>query len=265
MLLAWVVSALVAALPLVSGLWVAVGYTGHFVFTKHDRPTLAAYWRAFWLEWLANVRTWAAYPLALMPVRAWPQYEPRAGPPIALVHGYLMNRASMFAMRRALKRHGFGNVVFIEPRPLLAALETQAQMMAGQLRRLSAWADKRPVTVIAHSQGGLIARVACANVLDLPVQLIVSIGSPHAGTIMARPMLSPNGMQMRLGSPFLQRLPPPVVRYVSIYSNLDNIVFPKETSRLGRSIEVTGLGHHALCVSRRVVDHVVGALCEISA
>ncbi len=260
MIVAWIVFGLVSALLFVAALWVAVGYTGHFIFTREARPSVLAYFRAFWPEWWASVRTWAAYPLAMLPVRSWPSFDARGGAPIVLVHGYMMNRASMFAMRRALVRNGYRNVLYVEPRPNMAALERQAEMFAGEVRRVSAWADNAPVTVIAHSQGGIIARVAIARHADLPVALVVSIGSPHAGTVMARPMTSPNGVQMRLGSAFLKDLPPPRVPFVSIYSNLDNIAFPKETSQFGRSIELRGLGHHALCVSSEVVQHVLAEL-----
>jgi triacylglycerol esterase/lipase EstA (alpha/beta hydrolase family) len=260
MIAAWIVFALMSALLFGSALWVGIGYTGHFFVTKQARPGLGAYVRAFSGEWWANVRTWAAYPLAWLPVGAPAAFDKAGGVPIVLVHGYMMNRTAMYALRRALVRHGFRNVVYIEPRPKTASLEKQADMFASALRRVSAWADEAPVTIIAHSQGGLIARIATVRHADLPVAQIISIGSPHAGTVLAGPTFTANGVQMRWGSAFLKGLPPPRVRFTSIYSNLDNIVFPKESSVLGESIEVIGLGHHAMCMSPKVLEHVLAAL-----
>jgi pimeloyl-ACP methyl ester carboxylesterase len=186
-------------------------------------------------------------------------YVRDGGPPIALLHGYMMNRSSMAWMAKGLKRRGHANVVSLEARPHRAMLEVQAEALARDLRRLSEHAGGVKVVVIAHSQGGLLARIAVTREPDLPVAGVITIGSPHAGTVLASVVRSPNGRQMRWNSPFLRELPAPPVPFVSIYSDLDNIVFPKETSKLGRSIELPGLGHHALCFSPRVLDAVLDA------
>jgi len=262
MLIAWVVFAFVSAILFMSALWVAIGYAGHFVATKAARPSLGEYVLAYCQEWWSNVRTWSAHPVAWLPAPRWDTYDAAKGIPIAMVHGYMMNRGCFFAMHRMLRHNGYGNLVYIEPRPLLAAIETQADAFADEVRKLSAWAGNRKVAIIGHSQGGLVARVAMVRHPDLPVALIISIGSPHGGTVLVRATRSPNGVQMRWGSPFLKSLPPPVVPFVSIYSDLDNIVFPKESSQLGQSIEVHGLGHHSLCLSPKVTPHVLAALAN---
>lgn len=235
--------------------WVGAGYAMHWRASGPHAPGDAkAYVSTAVGEWVATLRTWAVFGSGVFKSGVWRDYSPEAGPPIALVHGYMMNRSSMAWIAGALQRRGLGNLVLLEPRPKFAPLETQADWLAAEVRRLSEHCGGAKVVLIAHSQGGLLSRIAAQRHPDLPLQRIFTIGSPHMGTLMAARSRTPNGLQMRYKSPFLQALTAPVVPICSIYSDLDNIVFPKETSCLGESIELHGIGHHALCFSEQVVD-----------
>ncbi len=251
--------ALVATTAAVAAAWVAIGYGAHWRATPIGRPNLGNYLRAFVPEWLATIRTWVSYPTALIPVGPFAPFVLDGGPPIALIHGYMMNRSSMAWIGKQLRARGYANVTSLEARPHAATMEVQASALAQDIRRWSEHAGGARVVIVAHSQGGLLTRVALSIDKELPIAGVVTIGSPHAGTVMAQAARTANAKQMRYGSEFLRGLPKPEVPFVSIYSDLDNIVFPKETSRYGRCVELPGIGHHALCFSPEVLSAVVAA------
>ena len=242
--------------------WVAIGYGTHWRTTAKGRPTLRSYLRAFGPEWVSTIRTWVGYPSALMPVGPFAPFVAGGGPPIALIHGYMMNRSSMAWIGKQLRARGYANVTSLEARPHAATMEVQAEALAQDIRRWSEHAGGVKVIIVAHSQGGLLTRVALSKDPTLPIAGVVTIGSPHAGTVMAQAARTANAKQMRYGSEFLRDLPKPEVPFVSIYSDLDNIVFPKETSRFGRCVELPGIGHHALCFSPAVLSAVVEAFAD---
>ena len=80
---------------------------------------------------------------------------------------------------------------------------------------------------------------------------LVTIASPHFGTVHARLGGGPNARQMHRGSRFLLELGEkegekgPACRVVSIYSPHDNLVAPQQTSRLpwATNIAIPGRGH----------------------
>lgn len=242
--------------------WVAIGYSVHWRTAASARPPLRRYARAFVPEWLATIRTWVGYPSGMTALGPFAPVVADGGPPIALIHGYMMNRSSMAWFAKQLRARGYENVTSLEARPHAATMETQAEALAQDIRRYSEHAGGVPIIVVAHSQGGLLTRVALARDPSLPVRGVVTVGSPHAGTVMAQVSRTPNARQMRYGSQFLKELPEPSVPFVSIYSDLDNIVFPKETSRFGRCVELPGIGHHALCFSPEVLEAVVEAFAD---
>jgi triacylglycerol esterase/lipase EstA (alpha/beta hydrolase family) len=101
--------------------------------------------------------------------------------------------------------------------------------------------------------GGIAARLYLAEHGAGRVAGLVTIASPHAGTILARLAPGANARQMERGSAFLAALAAREAGCApcdatSIYSPHDNLVWPHETSRLAwaRSVALPGLGHVAI-------------------
>ena len=100
----------------------------------------------------------------------------------------------------------------------------------------------RPPLLVGHSMGGLSARSwlagqADATAADARVAGVVTIGTPHLGTWMARFGLTTNTRQMRRGSDWLRALAArePAerrARFTCFYGHADNIVFPASTATL---------------------------------
>ena len=91
------------------------------------------------------------------------------------------------------------------------------------------------------------------------VAAMVTIGTPHGGTWLARFSSRPNGRQMRLVSEWLHTLSldeshqplPPITCW---YSNCDNVVFPPSTATLPGADNrfVPGKAHVALAFQPEV-------------
>lgn len=124
---------------------------------------------------------------SLLP-RRW-RRPPRPRFPVVLAHGVLgfdevglgPNRHAYFrGVRDALERDGCRVIV-----PRLPAVGSIAER-AASLARVVAEVDARRVNVLAHSMGGLDARLAIATLgLDRKVAALVTVGTPHRGSPIA--------------------------------------------------------------------------------
>ncbi len=167
---------------------------------------------------------------------------------VVLVHGFVCNRGLWNPWMAALRARGipFAAVTLT---PVLGAIDSYAPLIEAAVQRLAA-ATGQPPLIVGHSMGGLAARAwlrdhagakRCAG--------IVTIGTPHNGTWLARFAFSRNGRQMKQGSNWLTALNEgpgaAVVPFDCYYSNCDNIVFPACTAtRPGASNRhLGGRGH----------------------
>jgi triacylglycerol lipase len=86
--------------------------------------------------------------------------------------------------------------------------------------------------IFAHSMGGLAVRRWWAERGDAArVHQLVTLGTPHRGTWLARFAMTHNARQMRVGSAWLRTLaarepPDRAAGLTCFYSHCDNIVFP---------------------------------------
>jgi triacylglycerol lipase len=195
-----------------------------------------------------------------------------AGTPIVLVHGIGDNRSAFAVLRRTLRRRGFGRISTVNYSPLTSDIREAAKYLARHVDRVRAQTDYEHVFVVGHSLGGVIARyyVQCLGG-DAHVNILVTLGSPHAGTQLAR--LAPLGVarQLRPGSDVMAELADPCqcrTRFVAIYSDRDEVVVPNSSARLDHPdlivsrVKVHGVGHLSLLVDRDVVLRVAEALSE---
>lgn len=157
---------------------------------------------------------------------------PGEPPPLVLIHGYHCNRGFWWWLRRRLLAAG-RQVATISLEPIFADIDAYADQLAGRVdvvRRVTG-ADR--VVLVGHSMGGVVARAYVRRYGAAAVARVVSLGSPHHGSVLADHFgLGPNGRQMRRGSAWLQALEreSPNVPSVSIYSVHDNFVVPQRSS-----------------------------------
>lgn len=200
-----------------------------------------------------------------------PSPQPDTAPPVVLLHGFVDNRSVFVLLRRVLGRQG-RRVEALNHSPLTCDIRTAAEVLGRYVEELCARSGQRRVDLVGHSLGGLIGRYYVQRLGgDARIRTLVTLGTPHSGT-RAVPLLDihPVIRQMRPESDVIAELALPApgcrTRFVSFWSDLDQVMAPLETARLdhpdlrARNIAVTGIGHLALPVHPAVTAGIRAAL-----
>ena len=199
-----------------------------------------------------------------------------AGTPILLVHGMADNRAIFTVLRRRLRRRGFDRVRTVNYSPVTNDIRQAARRLAEEVEALVAESGHERVHVVGHSLGGLIARyyVQCLGG-DERVHTLVTLGSPHAGSLHAHLLPVRVCRQLRRGSDLYEELEAPApgcrTRFVAFWSDLDQLILPRDSARLdhpdlgARNVLVRGVGHMSIPVDRRVVHEISIMLSQLDA
>jgi predicted alpha/beta hydrolase family esterase len=146
----------------------------------------------------------------------------------------------------------------------------RAAQLDREIERIAAGTGREKLVLVCHSMGGLAARAyLCGHGADRVAKLI-TIASPHHGTLHALFAAGANARQMHRGSRFLAEIcaneaeRAPQCGVTSIYSPHDNLVAPQETSRLAwaKNIAIPGFGHLDMLRSRRLFEVVLEELRE---
>jgi hypothetical protein len=191
--------------------------------------------------------------------------------PVLLVHGLIDNRSVFSVMQRSLRRRGFAHVCTWNYSPLLTDIARGAADLGAHIERVCAQTGYERVHVVGHSLGGLIARYHVQRQGgDRRVESLVTLGTPHEGSLLAHVVPTPLIRQLRPGSPVLQELTEPApgfrTKVAAIYSDLDQVVLPTRSGRCehadlaARNVLVRGIGHMSLPRHRLVVDEVAATL-----
>ena len=196
-----------------------------------------------------------------------------AGTPILLIHGIMDNRSVFTVFRRALRRRGFGVVHAVNYGLLTGDLREAARDLRDHVEKLCEATGADKVHIVGHSLGGVIARYFVQRLGgSARVDTLVTLGSPHSGTLGAYLIPTGLGHQLRPGSPPLTELAEPApgctTRFLVVWSRMDQMVVPQRNARLQHpdldvaQLELRDVGHLALPIDRRVVRWVVDALCR---
>jgi pimeloyl-ACP methyl ester carboxylesterase len=172
--------------------------------------------------------------------------------PVLLVHGVLCNAGVWVRFARYLRRHGVTGLYSLSYGPPLASIDTFAAQLARKIDAIVAATGAPRVTIVAHSMGGLVARAYVRRHGSARIARIVTIGSPHHGSMLAWFFPGQALSQMRPGNPWLAELnaerPDPALRLLSLWSWHDSMVAPQTSSELPGAVEIVlaGIGHNAL-------------------
>lgn len=199
-----------------------------------------------------------------------------AGTPILLVHGLIDNRSTFVLLRRALKRRGFGTVVAMNYSILTRDVRVAAARLAQEVDALVEQTGYERIHVVGHSLGGLIARYYVQRLGgDSRVHTLVTLGTPHGGTELARLLGTPILRQLRPGSPLMQELAGPATgcrtRFVCWWSELDEAVVPARNAMLVHddlavtNIRLRSAGHLSLPNLPNVAAGIAGTLAMLDA
>ncbi len=187
----------------------------------------------------------------------------RARLPLILVHGVLVNDGVWFSMRRYLVRHGIGPVYTINYGPPYSDIERFAGQLGDKIESVCAATGADRVVLVCHSMGGLVARTCLRQRGPARIDRIITIGTPHHGSVMAHAFVGRCLAQMRPGNAWLEELnrdeaKPSPVPIVSIWSRHDSLVAPQASCELkgAENLALVGIGHNALLGDREVMELV---------
>jgi triacylglycerol esterase/lipase EstA (alpha/beta hydrolase family) len=187
--------------------------------------------------------------------------------PVILVHGVLVNDGVWFTMRRYLARHDVGPVYTINYGPTYDDIERFAEQLGAKIESVCAATGAARVLLLCHSMGGLVARAYVRQRGPARIERIITIGTPHHGSMFATMLLGRCIVQMRPGNVWLAELnrdeaKPSAVPITSIWSRHDSLVAPQASSELAcaENVALVGVGHNALLNDPSVMELVKRAI-----
>ena len=172
-------------------------------------------------------------------------------PALLLIPGFMCNRAAWRPLLDSGVLSDF-NVATVNLEPIFGDIDHYADVVQRAVERLRAETGAARVVLVGHSMGGLAARVYLRRHGDVHVARIVTLASPHQGTILGRLGYGRNARQMTAGSRFIEKLASGDrgrwVRFTTVVTRDDNLVIPRSSPLLpgAKQIELDGVGHLAL-------------------
>jgi triacylglycerol lipase len=230
-------------------------------------------WRRLGLVRLVKliVNEWLAFFALFAIIQPFPflfMRTPRAGSAdsklsILLVHGYSCNAALWAAMAPHLLTAGY-RVRAVDLEPPFAGLDRLAKQLYGDIA-LEAQRGTRPIILVTHGMGGLVARACLQRYGHGPVVKLITIACPHEGTEIAHLGFGQNARDMEPASEWLETLMPQISddpALFNIWSRDDNFISPQTSARLhsARNMEVEGIGHLSMVFSKEVLGLVKSAI-----
>ena len=190
-----------------------------------------------------------------------------ARPPLLLIHGYQCNRGFWFWLRSRLEAAGW-TVATHNLEPVWAGIDDYAPGIARRIDEVLAATGAARVILVGHSMGGLVLRAYLRRCGGSKVARIVTLGSPHQGTRLARLGLGRNAQQMCIDSPWLAALGLPAAvplppGSASIFSFHDNYVFPQQACSAlegAANVAVGGVSHLGMAFSPLMLGKLLEAL-----
>jgi len=194
--------------------------------------------------------------------------------PVLLLHGYGCNSGYWAHLVPLLDAARISHAS-VDLAPIGGDIDGYAAQVQRGVEQLCAATGAPQVAIVAHSMGGLVARAWMRAHGSARVARLITLGTPHHGTALARFGLGTNTVQMRCsgpgcGSDWLQALAAGESaamreRITSIYTHHDNIVSPQTSSVLpgARNIAFGGIGHVGLGTNPRVLAEVLRELAEL--
>lgn len=255
-------------------LLIALGYTGFLALefmlmrqVSKDDPVLLP-------TWLELLGAWCAECWIAPQVFCWRQpFRSNAIPDqlspgavvygcrgVVFVHGLMCNRGFWNPWMTRLQGTGHAFEA-LNLEPVWGSIDDYAAEIEAAVQRVTRATGRTPL-LVCHSMGGLAARAWLKRMkAEARVHHVVSLGTPHHGTWLARFGHGHNGRQMHLLSDWHAQLDHdmPADRHALFtcwYSNCDNIVFPASCATLRGADNrlVRGVAHVQLAFLPQVVD-----------
>lgn len=225
-------------------------------------------------EGAATLLTYELYPLGLVgkSVPAVPSLWTKKNLeqlPVLLVHGVFHNRSAFAYLKQRLSAKGWHHFKEMDLMTSIHSIPVLAEQVATQTRALMKEHHAPQIDIIAHSMGGVVARyfVQCLGGDGL-VRNLITLGSPHQGTVVSKLSVLPHIREMSPGTNTMNELnalaPPRFTQVTSISGGLDLVMIPKSSTHWPgvRNIHLKKVGHAGLLFSKRVFQIILSHLSD---
>lgn len=199
--------------------------------------------RATLTGWASLALSVLLYPLRFIPARdktagrpaSSPDPDADPAPSVILVHGLFHNASAWLVYRPILARAGLRRQHLLEYNSLTAIFPEAEARLAALVERAAAERPGRGVVVIGHSLGGLLARATAARPELAPhLAGIVTLASPHRGSLLARLGITRLARSLHPGSALMraleERLPPAEMPKLAVRIPTDGLVLPNDSA-----------------------------------
>jgi pimeloyl-ACP methyl ester carboxylesterase len=198
-------------------------------------------------------------------------YQDSPAPPVLLLHGYGSNSGYWTHLCARLDAGHVSNAT-LDLEPLFGDIDEYMPIAARAIEQLCQRSGAPQVVIVAHSMGGLVARACLAAHGAGRIARIITIGTPHQGTQLARRAPGRSAAQMLCSGTAgdtqmnswlhtLDASETPAMRELitCLFTHHDNIVAPQVSGQLpgARNIAFGGVGHVALGRNKRVLDFLM--------
>jgi triacylglycerol lipase len=228
--------------------------------------------RSLWGEFHAGFliflfrQPWARQEPTLLPATG-----PEAKIPVVLVHGYLCNHRIWDDVTRMLRAQGH-TVYAVNLEPVFGSIDQYAPVLENAVQALLQHTGQSQVALVGHSMGGLAIRAWMRAHGTERVARVITLGTPHAGTRLAKGSPAKNAKQMQWASAWLQELGANETdalrqRFRIALTPQDNIVCPQRAQVLPGITPVVfeGIGHLQMCIDPTVLQWLKQELASIQA
>ncbi len=195
--------------------------------------------------------------------------------PVLLLHGYGANSGFWHRLHGRLAEGRISHAA-LDLEPVLGSIDAYADRIEEAAARLLSSTGASSLVLACHSMGGLAARAWLRRYGHQRVARVITLGTPHAGSLLAGYGIGINARQMLPHSAWnsderhwlsaLAESEDVSVRslFVSLWSRHDNIVMPQSSAELAsaKNSVLDGVGHVALGFDARVLDQVMQEISE---
>lgn len=190
--------------------------------------------------------------------------------PLILVHGMAGDPTNFYAMRAYFAAMGRRRVyaVYLSDEADVEAMAVRIRSFVEEVVSENGLEANAKVDVVAHSQGGIASRLALEEpAFAARIATLVTLGTPHAGTYVARFTATRQGGELRRESPVFARLAKQLpwrssVRLIAFWSTGDLLVLPADSAVVegAENIEMVGYSHLSYLIAPKCWQRVWEAL-----
>jgi len=223
----------------------------------------------------ANIYALNLYPLGVFAGREKGIPHPRKSKnkrPILLVHGIVHNPSAFFKIKRKMDEDAWQNIFTVNYATRHGSLYRMLDPLAKRVEQILEETRAKQIDIIAHSLGGIIARLYATGIGRGNVKNLITLGTPHQGTKLSLFLkgVYPGTLSsdLRSGSYFLKDLSerklPTNTKLTSIYTPHDILIWPKGNCRATglpkksiSNVEMDHVGHMGLLYDDLVLETIM--------